>query len=249
MAIVNSIMSFTGKLGGLSFYVNKDGLNIVRTPGGASKAKIRASPNFENTRRHNGQFGACSASAAQLRKGLMRSLGKTYDGKMDNRLLSIMWQMTKSDKASAPGEKSCFAGDTSLLEDFQWNEKKPLDAVLKADVAGFLDASAGTGHVVVSSFDPVKNMQVPDRCTHYEVFSLLTALRPGKGTEDVIYDEKSTGMLPKDSASMETITWDLSIPAEAYVYCVLGAGVRFRNEMGLVKDVSFVMLKAGRTGG
>jgi hypothetical protein len=57
MAILKNGLQFTGSVGNLSAYTRRGSDKvIIRTKGGASRDKIKKSPNFKRTRESNSDF-------------------------------------------------------------------------------------------------------------------------------------------------------------------------------------------------
>lgn len=69
MAIIKGFMQLTGSIQGVSFYTLKGSDKVImRTKGGATKKRIAKSPEFENTRKQNMEFGGCSKFGSKSRK-------------------------------------------------------------------------------------------------------------------------------------------------------------------------------------
>ena len=66
MAKLDGTIQFTGSLQNLSFYKMRGSDKIiVRKKGGPSRKQVKHSPNFENTRHNNSEFGGRALAAGR----------------------------------------------------------------------------------------------------------------------------------------------------------------------------------------
>jgi len=71
MAHISKGIVFTGSLANVSAYKMRGSDKIIlRTKGGPSKKKIKHSPNFQNTRLLNAEFGGRATATKWIRKAL-----------------------------------------------------------------------------------------------------------------------------------------------------------------------------------
>jgi hypothetical protein len=82
MSKQSSLVKFTGKMGGISFY-KKDGEHVARMAGGPTRERILNDPRFARTRENMSEFSGMAQAAASLTRifAPVKNLG-------DNKLFS-----------------------------------------------------------------------------------------------------------------------------------------------------------------
>lgn len=249
MAIVKAAFQITGRLDGLCYYVNKFGQNIVRMPGGPSKRQIKRAESFALTRRNNQEFSNASKTSAQVKNALKRTLNKSYDGRMNNRMMSVIRRMAQTDRSAQLGDKKAWRGDTTLLEGFQWNADRPTDLVFQVDMGGYLDRETRRGHILVAGFDTLRDIRPPEGATHFEVIGLLSGCCSRLERNDSEHCEQSGGVHELGKRLSGPLEMNFELPEADYLFLILGAGIRFYQDRGgelpvLIREISFTILKA-----
>jgi len=162
MGILKDGIQFTGKVGNLSAYRLKGTDKIViRRKGGATKEQIANSPNFIRTRENNLEFGACGATAGQIRR-IMFPVNHVADYNFVSTLTSLMKKMQTHDNIGGRGKRGLFFSQYgALLTGFQLNSKTSFDSMVRQPVTCTIDRANATGIVQLPDLIPGLTLQLP----------------------------------------------------------------------------------------
>ena len=140
MARVKNLDQITGSLKNLSFYTRKGSDQIfVRTKGGASKEKIKRSPEFENVRKSNKEFGGCSKMSKQIRLTFF-GLEHVADYNLSSVLCSLAKNIQKTDTINPVGERAIrLSLFRAMLQGFNFNTTNRFDSVLRIPLQGSIN--------------------------------------------------------------------------------------------------------------
>jgi hypothetical protein len=133
MAILESDVLFTGRLGDLTAYKVK-GTNkiILRRKGGASKKAIKTSASFENTRRNNAEFAGRSVMTGKIRHA-MGHLHALADHSYTGKLNALVKKIQDKDGTSPWGQRAIrISTYPNLLEGFSLNIVATLTSIVRA---------------------------------------------------------------------------------------------------------------------
>ena len=140
MTIVKGFMQMAGSIQGVSFYTLKGSDKVImRTKGGATKKQIANSPDFENTRKQNMEFGGCSKFGAKARKAF-GGLNRLADYNLTPVLTGMGKGMMKLDTVSEVGKRNLkLSENKDVLEGFNFNRNYPFNTVVRISPQWVLD--------------------------------------------------------------------------------------------------------------
>lgn len=135
MAKLESIIKYTGTLGGISAYTMRGVEGIVlRRKGGPTKEQIKNHENFGNTRRNNKEFGGRSKMGREIRNALS-IIKLVADYNVSGPLLSMLKPVQMQDTTSEWGHRNLvLSRHHEVLRGFSYNKKYPLEHFLSSPV-------------------------------------------------------------------------------------------------------------------
>lgn len=181
MARVKNLDQITGSIGKLSFYTRKGSDQIfVRTKGGASKAKIKRNPEFENVRKSNKEFGGCSKMSKQIRLTFY-DLAHVADYNLSSVLCSLAKSIQKADTENPVGERSIRLSQfRSMLTDFNFNTNNRFDSLLRIALKSIIDRENQQASIDIPVFACSYGLNLPfskgTPNAHYSLFRISASL-------------------------------------------------------------------------
>jgi len=132
MAIVKSLFQIKGSVGEYTFYTMRGSKKLImRTKGGPNKKQMENSPNFENVRKNQTEFGGCTKFGSKCRK----AFGELYrfaDYNLNSVLTGIGKTLMKMDTTNEPGKRSLnLSTHKEMLEGFNFNKGHSYTSVLR----------------------------------------------------------------------------------------------------------------------
>jgi hypothetical protein len=136
MAKLDGTIQFTGSLQNLSFYKMRGSDKIiVRKKGGPSRKQVKHSPNFENTRHNNSEFGGRALAAATI-KSFLYPLLFLADYNIVGPLNALLCAIQKMDTENTRGKRHVLlTKQPRLLEGFYLNRRYLLETIVRTPVA------------------------------------------------------------------------------------------------------------------
>src|SRR5690554_1302366 len=136
MARQASFLKIEGTIQDLSFYKGSDGAYYVRTKGGVSKKRINNDPAFKRTRENGQEFGEVARAGKLFRRALSDLVYNVKDRSITYRMMRVLAHVKNKDTVSDRGLRTVHLGLQTpegkvLLNRFDFNQKAPLDQVLK----------------------------------------------------------------------------------------------------------------------
>ncbi len=149
MAYQAGPLRFKGKLGGLSFYHNKQYGYLVRQKGGPDKEQIATSPSFARTRENAVEFSLASTTGKLIRQAMRSLTALTGDSNVSQRLTGLLVRMGKSDLSATRGMRNparVFNDSASrlLLRSFAFYVIRPIGVTY----TGHISCDTSTGSIV-----------------------------------------------------------------------------------------------------
>ena len=175
MAKVTGPISFTGKIGGISFYKHPEHGWLARRVGGPSKSKIANHPNFESTRKHNREFTTAAKAAKLLRIAILPHLDRVQDSRLASRLFSGIFKVLQTDPVNSLGERRVEKGNLSILEGFRLTQNY-LRSKLSVNHQTSYNRLEGIVETSIDGLEPVRNIYAPDGATHFRIVSIGAGL-------------------------------------------------------------------------
>jgi len=134
MGRMDGFFNVTGSVSNLSFYKMKGSDKIiVRTKGGASKAKIKRHRKFQKTRELNSEWGGCSQAGAWIRNHLWWKQVADYN--VSGPINGLMKRVQVLDTENEKGRRSVLLSkNPRIMEGFSFNKTNPLESIIRNPV-------------------------------------------------------------------------------------------------------------------
>ncbi|HEY4149835.1 MAG TPA: hypothetical protein VGM41_12940 [Chitinophagaceae bacterium] len=183
MAKLSGGFLFTGKIGNASAYTMRgvDGI-ILRSPGGASKNKIKTHENFRRTRELNAEFGGRATAGQHLRRAcsIQKSLA---DYNIAGPINAMLLPIQRLDMTSKRGQRNVvLSQNPRLLEGFSFNKKNTFDSTIRNPLSYTLSRDTLSARIDIPTLLPGITFFAPDK---YPFFSIQAVLGI---TPDLFYD-------------------------------------------------------------
>ncbi|AEV98981.1 hypothetical protein A4D02_10515 [Niastella koreensis] len=190
MAKLEGNIQITGSLDNLSFYKMRGSDKIiVRRKGGPSAEQVRKAPNFENTRRNNGEFGGRAAATALI-KQVLNPLRFLADYNITGPLNALLKPIQHMDTDNDWGQRSIIISKNArLLQGFSLNRRYQLDTILRTPVLYSLKQQQVV--IDIPELLPGLNFITPGNYSWYK-FIATAGIIP-----DVYYRDDNWGYQPK----------------------------------------------------
>ncbi|MBK6698935.1 MAG: hypothetical protein IPG55_03370 [Saprospiraceae bacterium] len=165
------LIKISGKFNDLSFYKSKDGY-IVRTKGGASKARIKTDPAFARTRENNQEFTEINHSGKWIRTSFRNITANESDALVVSRMVTQLSKVIKLDTINLRGSRKVGMGLSTiegkkLLKGFNFNMDSILSKVLKSNY----QVDIASGVLRIPDFMPQQDLICPASVTHCKIES------------------------------------------------------------------------------
>ena len=186
MAIQEGYSGFTGSMGVISAYRMRGHDKIImRGKGGASKGKIKTSPDFETTRNLNSEWKAVTRASSDIRSGLY-SLKPLADYNTSGPVNAIVKKIQTADTDRPKGKRSIlFSRQPDFLSSFQFNRKTLFDSVIRQPLSVTIDPSVVMVEAVIPALTPGINFFPNPRYAYCQLVLALTSV------SDYSFDETS----------------------------------------------------------
>ncbi len=191
MGNIISGSDFTGRLGPASVYKMRghDKL-VIRTPGGASKSRIKNHRNFEATRNLNREWTLVTGVAKDIRQGLS-ALRQLSDYNVSGPLNAVIKKIQTSDTINEKGKRSIlFSRYPDFISSFQFNRQTLFNSIVRQQPEVDIDKSAGLAIVTVPLLQPDIHFFPNPRYAYYRLVIDIAA------ASDQVWDEESANFKP-----------------------------------------------------
>ncbi len=185
MAFITDNMGIEGGIGNMSAYRMR-GIDkmVVRTKGGATKAKIKTDANFAKTRQNNSEFGGCAKMAKAIRMAI-EPICHLADYNFTPSLISMAKKMQLQDTFHPRGERGIQLSKFGyLLEGFALNKRNGFDTIIKHSLRPRIDRAMGNAIIEVPDLKPNMNLSLFWPQPYYRLvlsIGLVTDLEFGNG--------------------------------------------------------------------
>jgi len=191
MGNIISGSDFTGRLGPVSVYKMRghDKL-IIRTPGGASKSRIKNHRNFEATRNLNREWKLVTEVAAKIRQNLS-AICLLADYNVSGPLNALIKKIQTSDIINEKGKRSIlFSLYPDFISSFQFNRQTLFNSIVRQQLEAVIDKSAASVTVTVPTLQPDIHFFPNPRYAYYRLVIDIAA------ASDQVWDEESLSFKP-----------------------------------------------------
>ena len=177
MGKLESEFQFTGPVGNLSAYRMR-GVDkiILRKKGGASRNKIRNSPEFAKTRLHNKEFTG-RARGVHWMWCALRPLIPLSDHNLSGPINKLLKYVQYRDEVTAIGQRTiAFSKHASLLEGFSLNRDSDLNTLVKAPLRYSVSRETLSAKIEIPELIPRRNFSPPKEHPLFCVVAVLGAV-------------------------------------------------------------------------
>jgi hypothetical protein len=198
MGNIISGSDFTGRLGPVSVYKMR-GHNklVIRTPGGASKSRIKNHRNFETTRSLNREWTLVTGVARDIRQGVS-ALGQLSDYNVSGPLNALVKKIQTSDTSNEKGKRSIlFSRYPELISSFQFNRQTLFDSIVRQQLEVNIDKTSALAVVTVPILQPAIHFFPNPRYAYYRLVIDMGAASDQVWNEESMTYKPVISLLPK----------------------------------------------------
>lgn len=176
----------TGSMKGVTFYTRRGSDQVImRTKGGVTKEKMKASPKYDTLRKHQQEWGACARFGSVVRY-CFGGLHRLADYNLTPVLNGIAKNVVKCDEENAIGVRSLhFSNHRHALEGFSFNRNYPLSTVLRVAPVATLHRNLLTAEVAVPRINTAVDVLNVQRLPFFRLIVVLGTV------SDVEYNAQS----------------------------------------------------------
>ena len=243
MGNIISGSDFTGRLGPVSVYKMR-GHNklVIRTPGGASKSRIKNHRNFEATRSLNREWTLVTGVAKDIRQGVS-ALGQLSDYNVSGPLNALVKKIQTSDTSNEKGKRSIlFSRYPDFISSFQFNRQTLFDSIVRQQLEVNIDKTSALAVVTVPILQPAIHFFPNPRYAYYRLVIDMGAVSDQVWNEESMTYKPVTSLLPKykilytawvpASSTQPAATYQLSPAYQEFssgpdMILIVGAGIQY----------------------
>jgi|SRR5579863_77167 len=194
MGNIISGSDFTGRLGPVSVYkMHGHDKLVIRTPGGASKSRIRNHRNFEATRNLNQEWKLVTRVAANIRQYLA-GLCLLADYNISGPLNALVKKIQTADTINEKGKRSIlFSHYPDYISSFQFNRQTLFNSIMRLQPEVSIDKQTAAITVMVPALQPDIHFFPNPRYAYYRLMIENAA------ASDHVWDEESRSFKPSVS--------------------------------------------------
>jgi hypothetical protein len=243
MGNIISGSDFTGRLGPVSVYKMR-GHNklVIRTPGGASKSRIKNHRNFEATRSLNREWKLVTGVAKGIRQELS-ALGQLSDYNVSGPLNALVKKIQTTDTVNEKGKRSIlFSRSPEFISSFQFNRQTLFDSIVRQQLAVNMDKTSALATITVPMLQPAIHFFPNPRYAYYRMAIDMTAASDHVWNEETVSYNALIAPLPKykflysgwvpASSTQPAVTYQFAPAIEGFstgpdMILIMGAGIQY----------------------
>jgi hypothetical protein len=236
MGRLRSLIQFTGKLDGISFY-EMNGKIIVRKTGGFDGEKIKNSPKFVRVRENSNEFAQSARVGNYFRSSIALYLKKMRIPYVHNHLVSLFLQITKFDSINVKGERKVANGIQTLegikaVRAFEFDKTVAFSSIFPFECS----VDFASGKLTIKQFT-VSRIKNPGSSSHIRLRFLFVGL-DFEHKNQFILNESAVFNFDLKTTNDETLTLELpcAVPSNSNVF-----GLLFIAFLQKVNDTDFVL--------
>jgi hypothetical protein len=223
MAKLTGLLSFTGKLQGISAHKRR-GTNaiIIKPRYGPSKKDIDTKPSYANTRRVNKEFGGRSTASKYIRDGYL-ALKQILDPDNLGRLNALLQAIQVLDRDNVYGQRSvALSSNRGLLEGFNLNAWHPFESMVHNPIGFSISREALKAMVTIPPLLAGVNFFPPGKHPFFRMVATLSIVPDLHYNENKYRPRESYGVLHPQvirsewmavNSGSEAVSMDLQMPA------------------------------------
>ena len=177
MAKVIAPFKIVGTLNDLTFYLDQQNNNLVKTKGnpGITREQFLTNPIFTKVRNHSIEFGSCTKKAQSFRSTALQFFKRAKDGSFAGRANKLMLEILKEDTTNPNGSRSVEKGmenpdSAEYFIGFEGNKMRPLHKILKTKYIW----NEETNQFTIKSFNPKKHIDWPEKADNIHIATAYT---------------------------------------------------------------------------
>jgi hypothetical protein len=254
MAKLTGLLSFTGKLQGISAHkrTGTDAI-IIKPRYGPSKNDIDTKPSYANTRRVNKEFGGRSTASKWIRDGY-HALKKIMDPDNLGRLNSLLQAIQQLDKSSEYGKRAvALSLSRDLLAGFNLNKWHPFESTVQNPIQCTISRETVKAIVTIPSLLPGVNFFPPGKHSFFRIVATLCIVpdlyyheqkyRP-RVSYEVMHPQVVKTEWMAASAASEAVSLELQLPGtppneEFSLVLTIGLEMGTPQSTGLIEAVKY----------
>lgn len=232
MAKVIAPFKITGTLDDLTFYIDQENTNRVKTKGnpGITKEQFRDNPIFDRIRNQASEFGSCAKKSQSFRKIAHYFNNRAKDGSFSGRSNKLMLDILSEDQTNPTGRRNVEKGMESqdakeYFIGFEGNKLRPLKKVLKTK----WNWNANESQLTINKFNPIKHIDWPEEA---EFVSIAIARANWNYTNDSFTTEYSNEIVINKEEKPLNILLETKIPTENQLqltFLFIGFSIKYRK--------------------
>lgn len=240
MAKVIAPFKIVGTLDDLTFYLDQEKNNLVKTKGnpGITKEQFKNNPIFQKVKNHGIEFGRCSKKGQTFRKLAHYFNCRAKDGSFAGRANKLMLDILNEDTINQHGQRTIEEGmkaedSKTYFVGFEGNKLRPLKTVLKKKWSWNPD----TSEFKIKALNPTKDIDWPEKAEQMHIaiarsnWDYINDKFTTEYSEEIIIvkDEKAT------SINLKT---NIQIPLEnelQLVFLFIGFSIQDRKKIKELK--------------
>jgi hypothetical protein len=180
MSKQSSLITFTGKMDGISFY-KKNGVHLARKANGPSRSRILTDPKFVRTRENLSEFTGLALSVSSFTQ-VFTSVKNLKDGQLRGRLVKILRSIAKRHQGIR-GQRSIEVSlNRELLQNLELTSTLNLSTAFAGKFKTTHSADRTKGTVTLSNIEVNNVVSAPPAATHFKLVQLVGVV------SDIVYD-------------------------------------------------------------
>jgi hypothetical protein len=169
-----SLVTFTGKMGGISFY-KKDGKHVARMASGPSKANILNDKRFARTRENMSEFGALAVATASLNR-MLAPVKNLKDTGLRNRVSKVFRAMIRKNPGARGQRPVLVTQNRADLIGLELNDGNQFRTHLTAKYTVSHSADRKTATITIPELKMPDMVSAPTGTTHVQIVLLVGVL-------------------------------------------------------------------------
>jgi len=212
---------FTGNIGKLNFYKDKDGYQ-VRSKGGVTAERINSDPKFGRTLENMAEFGAASSTCKLICDSFFSLKSRTMMTEVNTRMQKVLVEMKMEDKVNMRGERAMVEGDWNRLIDFDLNTNAPLTRILRWPYE--ISQSGEMLRFSLPQFKAMQMLRFPPNATHFRFH--LHRLDFQLDDDENLSTQQETPLIPLEAPALD-LQLEVPMGSDGYRYSLCLLGIEF----------------------
>ncbi len=236
-----SLIKFTGKMDGISFYKNKDG-HFARKANGPDKNRILTHPKFQRTRENISEFSSLSITA-KIFQAAFKPVSILMDSNLRNRLVKVFRVTVKSAEGIRGQRPVLITEHRSVLKHLELNINQDFTKTCAFRFTSTHNASRNGATITIEPFVPLEMISASASATHFRLVHILGVV------PDVVYNSTSQRYESADSffdgmnqiAFSEYLAAKADQPINIVLECALQGAPPLGEKVSVVQSIGIML--------